>query len=49
MNMFQTGRLLYGSHFWLLRDRESGQTIELGEAALLRSGGRRVQRYWRAQ
>lgn len=49
MNMFQTGRLLYGSHFWLLCDRKSGQTIELGEAALLRSGGRRVQRYWRAQ
>lgn len=49
MNMFQTGRLLYGSHFWLIRDRENGQTIELGEAVLLRSGGRLVQRYWRAQ
>ena len=35
--------------FWLIRDRENGQTIELGEAVLLRSGGRLVQRYWRAQ
>lgn len=49
MNMFQTGRLLYGSHFWLLRDRENGQTVELGEAVLLRSGGRLVPKYWRAQ
>lgn len=49
MNMFQTGRLLYGSHFWLLRDRKNGQTIELGEAVLLRREGRLVQKYWRAQ
>lgn len=48
MNLFQTGRLLYGSHFWLIQDRQSGQTIELGEAALLRGEGRLVQKYWRA-
>lgn len=49
MNMFQVGQLLYGSHFWLLLDRESGQAVELEAAVLLRSSGRRAERYWRAR
>ena len=50
MNLFPCGKLLYGSHFWLLQNRETGEQITLtGEAVLVRTGVRQVSRYWRAQ
>lgn len=50
MNLFPCGKLLYGSHFWLLQNRETGEQITLtGEAVLVRTGVRQASRYWRAQ
>ena len=47
MNMFRLGGLLYGSHFWSLRDLDREEDVQLtGEAVLRSAGGRAASGYW---
>lgn len=47
MNMFQLGNYIYGSHFWMLSDLDSGEYITLtGESVLYSEHRGRVSRYW---
>lgn len=47
MNMWKQDGCLYGSRFWVLRNRETGEDVTLGEAVLKQSGaGRDIERYW---
>ena len=47
MNMFRLGGLLYGSHFWSLRDLDREADVQLtGEAVLRFAVGRETSGYW---
>lgn len=46
MNMWLLGDKLYGSHFWLLWDREREDTLSLRGPAVLRWNGREVLGVW---
>jgi len=47
MNMWKQDGYIYGSHFWTLSNRDTGETVTLtGEAVLEAGADRQITRYW---
>lgn len=47
MNMFKVDGMIYGKHFWILRNRKNGEQIQLiGEAVLSTDKDGTINKYW---
>lgn len=46
MNLWLLGDKLYGSHFWLLKDKDGGETVQLQGPAVLVWNGEEVAGFW---